>query len=232
MKNCKLRDCSALSEASDREIERLSKESVLRDYQRHEVIIEEGEKSQYVYIVLEGIVRGFKTRPDGRQASVEVFSKGDIIGEFLIMNSSSCTYSVEAVTTVSLVMVKKETLGCVIRENPEVCERIMNLISKKLVSAENRMGESLGEKIEQRFARILLMLFGKTGSRIPFTRIELAGMAGTATETAYRVSGSMKEYGIIKTTRGVVTVLNPEKLRNLAEGIPLGILKGGLCLKK
>jgi CRP-like cAMP-binding protein len=64
------------------------------------------------------------------------------------------------------------------------------------------------------------MLSAKLGSTLPFTRQEIAGMAGTTTETAIRVMGHLKERGIISSVRGKVTILDEEKLRLLSEGPP------------
>jgi len=41
--------------------------------------------------------------------------------------------------------------------------------------------------VEQRIASLLLMLASKLGTELPFTRQEIAEMAGTTTETAIRV---------------------------------------------
>jgi CRP-like cAMP-binding protein len=78
----------------------------------------------------------------------------------------------------------------------------------------------VGERVEQRLARTMLMLASKMGPTLPFTRQELADMSGMTTESAIRVTSRLKERGIIKTVRGKITILDETKLTLLSEGPP------------
>jgi len=77
-----------------------------------------------------------------------------------------------------------------------------------------------GERVEQRIAGVLVMLSTKLGETLPFTRQEIADMSGTTTETAIRVMSDLRNRGIIRSTRGKVTVLDADKLRLLSGGHP------------
>ncbi len=60
------------------------------------------------------------------------------------------------------------------------------------------------------------MLYFKFGDAVPVTKEELADMAGTTTETAIRVLGSLKKIGAIASGRGQIRILNKIKLRSLS----------------
>jgi CRP/FNR family transcriptional regulator len=62
------------------------------------------------------------------------------------------------------------------------------------------------------------MLHDKLGPELPFTRQEIADMSGTTVETAIRTMGRLTEEGVIKSTRGRITVVNEERLSQLSEG--------------
>ena len=64
-------------------------------------------------------------------------------------------------------------------------------------------------------------LSAKLGSTLPFTRQEIADMAGTATETAIRVMSRLKAGKIIGSVRGKVIILDETKLKVLSEGTTL-----------
>ncbi len=64
------------------------------------------------------------------------------------------------------------------------------------------------------------MLSVKLGLTLPFTRQEIADMAGTTIETAIRVMSHLKDRGIIRTVRSKVIILDEQKLRLLSEGPP------------
>ncbi len=62
------------------------------------------------------------------------------------------------------------------------------------------------------------MLSSKLGPTVPFTRQEIADMAGTTTETAIRVMSRLKDGGIIRSLRGKTIIIDETKLRLLSEG--------------
>ena len=64
------------------------------------------------------------------------------------------------------------------------------------------------------------MLSSKLGLTLPFTRQEVADMAGTTTETTIRVMSQLKNRKIIRSVRGKVIIIDKEKLRLLSEGPP------------
>ena len=70
--------------------------------------------------------------------------------------------------------------------------------------------------VEQRLAALL----AEQGPAVVATQQELADMAGTAREVVSRQLGRWTQAGLISTSRGVVTVLLPDRLKAIAE--PLG----------
>ena len=98
--------------------------------------------------------------------------------------------------------------------------RIINILVGRLRDAQSRLRDLAGERVEQRLASVLLMLSSKLSLTLPFTRQNIADMVGTTTETAIRVMSQLKDRGIIRSTRGKITILDEKKLRLLSEGPP------------
>jgi CRP/FNR family transcriptional regulator len=86
--------------------------------------------------------------------------------------------------------------------------------------ASDRLRDLASERVEQRIARVLLMLSSRLGSQLPFTRQDIADMAGTTTETAIRFLSSLNTRKITRSARGKIIILDALKLRLLAEGPP------------
>ena len=75
-----------------------------------------------------------------------------------------------------------------------------------------------GERVEQRVAKTLLKLSSKLGHSLPFTRQEVADMAGTTPETTIRVMSRLRAQGVIRSARGKTIILNEGKLKQFGEG--------------
>jgi CRP/FNR family transcriptional regulator len=104
--------------------------------------------------------------------------------------------------------------------HPDVALKIIGILSGRLREAQSRLRDLAGERVEQRLARMLLMLSAKLGSILPFTRQELSDMAGTTTETTIRVLSQWKDHGIIRSDRGKIIIADEPRLKSLAEGQP------------
>jgi len=220
-----LKNSMLFSMLSEKELAELQKGSVLKELKRADVLFEEGEKGPFVYFLASGFVKAARYLSDGRQIAVEVFSPGEIIGDAQALNGASNVFTAVALSPSELLAIRKESFFGLVSGNPSFCAKLMEANSKKLASAYSKLVETMSERIEQRLARGLVMLLNKIGSVIPFTGTDLAAMTGTTLETVYRMTGNLKQYGMIKTSRGKVIVTDPERLRLLAEGMPFSAHK-------
>ena len=132
----------------------------------------------------------------------------------------SFTASAVAVAPTRVLGIARQDFLDFLHNRPEVSLKIIGVLGGRLRDAQGRLRDLAGERVEQRLARTLLMLAAKIGPRLPFTRQEVADMAGTTTETTIRVLSSLKERGIIGSARGRIHILDQEKLRLIAEGPP------------
>lgn len=69
--------------------------------------------------------------------------------------------------------------------------------------------------VEQRLAYVLLRLLATFGKTVPVTHQELSRMAGTRWETSIRTIASFKRKRWLSTSRGKMTILAPQGLRDL-----------------
>ena len=116
--------------------------------------------------------------------------------------------------------IKREDFLRFLAGRPQVALRIISILSGRLRDAQGRLRDLAGERVEQRLARTLLMLSSKLGTTLPFTRQEIADMAGMTTETAIRVMSHLRGREIIRSARGKIIILDETKLRLLGEGPP------------
>ena len=152
--------------------------------------------------------------------AVDAFSAGEMFGEVAVFEGKPYPASAQAVTETKVLGIRRADLLSFLAGRPQVALRIINVLGGRLREAQNRLRDLAGERAEQRLARTLLMLSSKLGANIPFTRQEIADMAGTTTETAIRIMSRLKDGGIIRSTRGKTIILDETKLRLLGEGPP------------
>lgn len=177
--------------------------------------------SIWFYIVAEGRVKILKHSSLGKEFVIAFFGPGEMFGEVAVFENRPYPGSAQAVAETKVLEVGREDFRSFLAHRPETALRIINVLAGRLRDAQNRLRDLAGERVEQRLARMLLMLSSKLGPTLPFTRQEIADMAGTTTETAIRFMSRLKDGGIIRSVRGKIVILDESKLKLLSEGPPV-----------
>jgi CRP-like cAMP-binding protein len=215
-----LKRAPIFSSLSDDELEALSRLAIERDFTPDESIFWEGDTPTWFYIVTEGRVKVIKHSSTGKEFIIAFFGPGEMIGEVAVFENKPYPASAQSIAKTRVIGIRREAFLAFLASRPQVALRIINVLGGRLRDAQTRLRDLAGERVEQRLASTLLMLSARLGPTLPFTRQEIADMTGTTTETAIRVMSRLKEGGIIRSTRGKITILNKEKLRLLSEGPP------------
>jgi CRP/FNR family transcriptional regulator, nitrogen oxide reductase regulator len=205
---------------SDQELEALAKLTTAREFAADEYVFWEGDPAEWFYVVAQGSIKVSKLSSQGKETIIDFFGPGEMFGEVAVFQNKTYPASSRAESETNLLGIRKSDFIRLLSVHPQVALRIINILSGRLRDSQNRLRDLAGERVEQRLARILMMLSGRLGNNLPFTRQELGDMAGTTTETTIRILSQWKERGIIASARGKIIVSDELKLRLLAEGPP------------
>ena len=215
-----LKKSLVFSGLSDAELAGLSRLAGARRLDTGQYAFWEGDVPDYFYILISGRIKVLKHSSQGKEVIIAFFGPGEMFGEVAVFEDKVYPASAQAAVDSQVAAIRKDDLLSFLATQPQVVLRIINILGGRLREAQGRLKDLAGERVEQRLARTLLMLSAKLGASLPFTRQEIADMAGTTTETAIRILGRLKGGGIISSTRGEITILNQDKLRLLSEGPP------------
>jgi len=216
-----LRQSLMFSSLNEDELAELSKLAIERNFKPDEFVFWEGDAPDYFYIVVEGRIKIAKYSSSGKEFIIAFFGPSEMFGEVAVFEVKPYPASAQAVADTKVLVIKKADFLSFLATRPQVALEIINVLGGRLRDAQSRLKDLAGERVEQRIAMTLLMLSSKLGPTLPFTRQEIANMAGTTTETAIRVTSQLKERGLIRSIRGKIIILDETKLRLLSEGPPL-----------
>jgi CRP-like cAMP-binding protein len=215
-----LRGSLVFSGLGEDELAELSVIAVERSLDPGEFVFWEGDDPEWFYIVAEGKVKVLKHASSGKDFIIAFFGPGEMFGEVAVFENKPYPASAQAVAETRLLGIERGDFLAFLAYRPEVALRIIYVLGGRLRDAQGRLRDIAGERVEQRVASILLMLYSRLGPNLPFTRQEIADMAGTTIETAIRVMSRLKDRGIIRSVRGRTVILDDTKLRLLSEGPP------------
>lgn len=208
---------SSLSESEIAELSRLATE---RRFVPEEFIFWEGDSPEWFYVIAEGKVKAVKHSSQGKEIIIAFFGPGEMFGEVAVFENKPYPASAQSLLATRVLGIRRDDFISFLVKHPPVALRIMSVLSGRLRDAQSRLRDLAAERVEQRLARILVMLSSRLGADLAFTRQELSDMAGTTTETVIRILSQWKSRKILRSMRGKITILDQTKLRLLAEGPP------------
>ena len=195
-----------------------------KSYDKRDLIFMEGDAAHYLYYLDKGLVKTHKTTEAGKEFVTGMFQSGDFLGQLSLLNPKGTYLHTATVMEPAVVYpIPKADFIELLAENREVSRKFMELISKNLIEVQEQLVNMAYCPVRQRMAHILLklqelgLIDDKDQVSIDIAREDLAGMVGTATETAIRTLSEFKEEGIIKIGKSRrIIIKNPERLAHAA----------------
>lgn len=216
-----LRKSGIFSDLDEDYLIELSRIAQERHVKSGQFLFFEGDLVDCLYLVVTGSMKVLKHSPTGKDFIMALDGPGEILGNVLLYLGKPHPTSVQAATDTTLLVIKNEDFLTFISRHPEsssrILSRLLNIAGKRLAEATARLAEMATEDVQYRLARVLFSLFLKFEGAISLTRRDIAEMAGTTTESAIRFLSRLRQEGVVRTERTKIVVLEPRKLRKLAE---------------
>jgi CRP/FNR family cyclic AMP-dependent transcriptional regulator len=191
---------------------------------RGDVLFEEGEAGDAVYVVIEGKVKLGRSAPDGRESLLAILGPGQMFGELSLFDPGPRSATVSAVTDTVLLTLSHEGLLEWITGRPEVARGLLAQLAGRLRRATDIVSDLVFADVPGRVAKALLDLsrrFGapsEGGIRVAhdLTQEELAQLVGASRETVNKALADFSARGWIRLEQRSVVILDLERIRRRA----------------
>ena len=177
---------------------------VKRRFKRAEAIVEQGKKSNALFILLNGRARVMTADGRGREVILATLRPGDHIGEMSLIDNEPHSATVRAeVQTDVLILGRTEFARC-LPENSSMAYAIMRGLVQRLRHADRKIESLALLDVYGRVARALLEFSVDEGQgerviREKISRQDIAKMVGASREMVSRVMKDLEERGYILT---------------------------------
>lgn len=139
-----------------------------------EVLFEEGDKGEVMYLIREGKIKITKGKGEDEKV-LAVLKEGDFFGEMAIIESAPRSASAIAATNVSLLVIDKETFRSKIKENPLI-EYVLETLSRRLRAADEQMRLLTIKSEERRVVAYIITKAKEAGKKVD-TGIEISNFS-------------------------------------------------------
>ena len=221
-----LRSVPLFAGLEEGELERFSQVAVPRTFPAGTRVFHEGDSSDACYIVRDGSFRVTREHSDGRAITLATLGPGEIFGELAMLDGDTRSASAESITDGTLLALPANDVRSLLGRNPEIALKLVAGLVRRLRAANMRLSRQSFQTVPSRVAGILAQLSreGQDGSAdgdgemqevtIRMNQTDLAQLAGTSRESVSRFLAELERAGVVRSGRGRVTVLQPNKLRN------------------
>jgi CRP-like cAMP-binding protein len=184
---------------------------------RGEILVYEGEPAEALFLVINGVVKVFKTSADGKEQIFGIIRPGETFNDVPVLSGGKNLVSAGAMSPVLLNGIKKKDMETIIKENPQVALNVVHVLSRRVQELVSLVEDFSFRHVSGRVAKILLEYALDVSSGRPrLTQQEMAAMIGTAREMVGRSLKSLEKEGAIRIERNRIIITNQKTLREMA----------------
>jgi CRP/FNR family cyclic AMP-dependent transcriptional regulator len=220
-----LRKIPLLSGLSDEEIIRVKAEVRIRQYNKRDVVLHKGGSGDGLLFLLSGQLQVIDVTEDGRAIGLRMLAPGDFFGEIALINNSTRSASVVAMTDVLIAFLPAPTAMHLFSHSPTVANQMLRHLAQKIQrDSEFRALLSINNTAKRIYTYLVLMQRKEPEpggppvvENLP-THQDIANMINTSRETVTRALLTLVQQGIVQKDSHRLIILDPEGLKKLVQG--------------
>ncbi|MGJ8593389.1 MAG: Crp/Fnr family transcriptional regulator [Aquaticitalea sp.] len=219
--HCIARQLNSMKALTKDELKRVSECKTTRFYKKGDVIFNENELLHGVYCVRDGICKLIKLNENGKDQTVKLLGKGELVGQRSIISGERTNLSAIALNDIELCYVPKDQIVSNLKGNSEFSFDVLQTLAQDLKEAEDDLINMAQKTVKRRLAETLIYVQTNFGIEnegflnLVLSRDDYASIVGTAVESAIRILSQFKKEGLIATKGKQIKILDMDGLKGV-----------------
>jgi DNA-binding response OmpR family regulator len=201
-------------------IQKLSEQYAVESYDKKQMLYQEAKRPRFLYYLLKGKVKAYKSHEDGKEYITNLYSDGDFIGYTALIEDANYDDSATILEDAEVMMIPKDDFLQMVYSDISIASKFIHIITQNVRDKEERLLNLAYSSLRKRVAKALVDIVEKFNlkeqtSPIEISREDIAQYVGTATESLIRTLSDFKAEKLIDIKSGKIIVNNVDKLKNL-----------------
>lgn len=163
---------------------------------RGDVLFNEGDASDGLYIVIRGRIAIANQSFDKRESVYALMENGDLFGEMGLLDGLARSAMARALEPSSVLSIPFEPVRQLLSEKPDILWGVAKMLAGRIRAMDEALADSVFLDVTGRTAKRLLELAeGADEFILPVTQEELAGMVGASRERVNKAIASFIRLG-------------------------------------
>ncbi|MBF7093146.1 Crp/Fnr family transcriptional regulator [Flavobacterium sp. ALJ2] len=220
---CIVRQLTSLKALNKDEVIKLANSKTTYTIKKGDSIFEEGEVTNGVFCVKDGVGKLSKLSANGKDQIVKLVKSGELLGQRSMISNEPANLSAKALDDMEVCFIPKTEIINFFNQNNQFSMNVMKTICDDLKESDNHTVSLAQKTVKSRLAETLLYLHDTFGEnkdntlKIQLSRDELASMIGTATESCIRLLSDFKKLDVIELIGKKIVLKNINALKKIAE---------------
>jgi CRP-like cAMP-binding protein len=187
-------------------LERLAERCELRSYRRGQLIFQQGDPGDRLFVVRSGLVNVMRVSWTGEEFLLATLRPPDFFGEVAVVDGGPRSASAVALEPTTLLAIPRAPLLELMRESPSLLESLLQVVARLLRGTLERASDLVFLDLPGRVAKVLLELAEARGEPAPeggvcldleITQGHLAAMVGGSRPTVNQILHAFQQRGYI-----------------------------------
>lgn len=194
---------------TETELRALSGQGAIKSFQRHTIIVSEGDETDSLYVILSGRVKVFVADESGKEVVLGTQGPGEYFGE-MVLDGGPRSASTMTLEPSRFLIIPKHKVRDFLRSQPDFCIRLI----EKLIHRSRTLTASVKNlalmDVYGRVARLLLELAeadrGKLVIREKLTQQDIASRVGASREMVSKILKDLATGGYLSISQKRITI--------------------------
>lgn len=197
---------------SDQQIGMLLNYVQHRSYPRNVYVMQAGDETDSLYVILSGKVKVVIADDQGREVILGFMGSQDFFGEMGLLDDQPRSASIYTLEPCEMLRLSKAGFVSCLKENSDVAMLVIRNLVRRLREADRKIESLALVDVSGRVARLLMDMAQEVEGRLVVPRMpakqEIARMIGASREMVSRVVKELEVRGLIRTERRSVVIMD------------------------
>ncbi len=198
-------------ELSPEEIEAIAACGTSKTYPKHTILISEGDRSDFLYVIIQGRVKIFVGDEKGREVILNIQGPGEYFGEIALIDESPRSASVMTLEPSRLAFVSRDDFTRYLGAHPDTALKLLRAFAHRIRELTELAKNLALSDVYGRVARTLLKMArerddGQWVIEQRLTHQDIADMVGASREMVSRIMKDLAKGGYIQTQKKIITI--------------------------
>jgi len=169
------------------------------------ILFDQGDESDGLYVILDGIVRVYLTSEDGREATINLAEEGEVIGEMALLDGLPRSAGAAALTEARLIFIPRDPFLRLLDGSSKLARQIILTLCERLRATNAQIDQAIFHDLRHRLLvllRQIALIHGRVESdmavvELDLTQGALAKMLGASREAVNKHLRGLVKSGCI-----------------------------------